>query len=229
MRQPDKIMTQKTDYDIFVIGGGVNGCGIARDAAGRGLRVGLAEMRDLGWGTSSASTKLFHGGLRYLEFFKFRLVSEALRERETLLRAMPHISWPMRFILPLHPEMRFDVQNPAAKLISWFMPWLKGRRPAWMIRFGLFLYDHLGGREILPGTKTLNLRKDPAGSVLKPIMKRAFEYSDCWVEDSRLVVLNARDAKERGAQIMTQTKVTQAKIKIRALACDTEIFGNGTE
>ena len=176
-------------YDVVIIGGGVNGCGIARDAAGRGLTVALAEMNDLASATSSASTKLFHGGLRYLEYYKFRLVREALIEREVLLQAMPHISWPMRFVLPLHKEMR----------------------PAWLIRLGLFIYDNLGGRKILPGTKTLDLKSDKAGTPLKAKFTRAFEYSDCWVQDSRLVVLNARDAAERGADIFTRTKVVSAE------------------
>ncbi|MGO4851614.1 glycerol-3-phosphate dehydrogenase [Phaeovulum sp. W22_SRMD_FR3] len=197
--------------DLFIIGGGINGCGIARDAAGRGLSVTLAEKGDLAQATSSASTKLFHGGLRYLEYFEFRLVREALEERETLLRAMPHISWPMRFVLPYHPEMRFDAETPTSKLMTLFMPWMKGRRPAWLIRLGLFLYDHLGGRKILPGTKTLDLTTDPAGRPLNPKFKRAYEYSDCWVEDSRLVVLNARDAEARGATILTGTCVTRAE------------------
>ena len=174
--------------DLFIIGGGINGCGIARDAVGRGLTVALAEMNDLASATSSASTKLFHGGLRYLEYYEFRLVREALIERETLLSAMPHISWPMRFVLP-HS---------------------KGMRPAWLLRLGLFIYDHLGGRKILPATRSLDLRSDPAGKPLKKGFGRAFEYSDCWVEDSRLVALNARDAEDRGARIMTRTKVTSA-------------------
>jgi len=143
--------------DLFIIGGGINGCGIARDAAGRGLSVTLAEMNDLASATSSASTKLFHGGLRYLEYFEFRLVREALIERETLLKAMPHISWPMRFVLPYHKDMRFESDTPTSKLLSLFMPWMKGRRPAWLIRLGLFMYDHLGGRKILPGTSTVEL------------------------------------------------------------------------
>ncbi|MCL4135575.1 UNVERIFIED_CONTAM: hypothetical protein GTU68_044567 [Idotea baltica] len=142
-------------------------------------------MNDLASATSSASTKLFHGGLRYLEYFEIRLVREALIERETLLRAMPHISWPMRFVLPYHEDMR----------------------PAWLIRFGLFMYDNLGGRKILPGTKTVDLRTDPAGEGIEDRFEKAFEYSDCWIEDSRLVVLNARDAENRGATIMTRTKV----------------------
>ncbi len=176
-------------YDLLIIGGGVNGCGIARDAAGRGLSVLLCEKNDLASATSSASTKLFHGGLRYLEYYEFGLVRKSLIEREVLLRAMPHISWPMRFVLPHH----------------------RGLRPAWLIRLGLFLYDHLGGRKILPGTKTLNLPTDPAGRPLKDAFRRAFEYSDCWVEDSRLVVLNARDAAARGADIRTRTSCEGAE------------------
>ena len=197
--------------DLFVIGGGINGCGIARDAAGRGLSVELAEMKDLAWATSSASTKLFHGGLRYLEYFEIRLVREALIERETLLKAMPHISWPMRFVLPYHRDMRFEGETPTSKLLNAVMPWMKGRRPAWLIRLGLFLYDHLGGREILPGTRTVDLTSDPAGRPLKDKFTRAFEYSDCWIEDSRLVVLNARDAEARGATIRTRTRVVSAR------------------
>ncbi len=176
-------------FDIFVIGGGINGCGIARDAAGRGYSVCLAEMNDLGSGTSSWSTKLIHGGLRYLEHYEFRLVREALIEREVLLRMAPHIIWPMRFVLPHH----------------------KGMRPAWMLRLGLFLYDHLGGRKILPSTRVLDLRKDEAGRALKDKFVRAFEYSDCWVDDARLVILNAMDAKARGAEIHTRTRVISAK------------------
>lgn len=200
----------KQDFDLFVIGGGINGCGIARDAAGRGLKVGLAEMHDLGAATSSASTKLFHGGLRYLEFFEFGLVRKALIEREVLLKNMPHISWPMRFVLPYHRDMRFENDTPTSKLLSTVMPWTRGRRPAWLIRFGLFLYDNLGGRQILPGTSTVDLGSKPAGKSLKNKFKLAYEYSDCWIEDARLVVLNARDAQERGAQIMTRTKVISA-------------------
>ncbi len=171
-------------YDIAVIGGGINGCGIARDAAGRGLRTLLCEKADLASATSSASTKLFHGGLRYLEYYEFRLVREALIERENLLAAMPHISWPMRFVLPYH----------------------SGLRPSWLLRMGLFLYDYIGGRKILPATKTLDLRTHPVGVPLKDDFAKAFEYSDCWVEDSRLVVLNARDAETRGAEILTRTR-----------------------
>lgn len=176
-------------FDLAIIGGGINGIGIARDAAGRGLSVILVEQRDLAGATSSASTKLIHGGLRYLEYYAFRLVYEALREREVLLRAAPHISGPMRFVLPHHP----------------------GLRPWWMIRAGLLLYDHLGGRDILPGTRTLDLRCDPAGVPLRPSFARAFEYSDCWVDDARLVVLNARDAAARGADIRTRTRCVSAR------------------
>ncbi|MGY6633424.1 MAG: glycerol-3-phosphate dehydrogenase [Alkalilacustris sp.] len=201
----------ETTTDIFIIGGGVNGCGIARDAAGRGLSVMLAEKGDLAGATSSASTKLFHGGLRYLEYFEVRLVRESLREREVLMGAMPHISWPMRFVLPYDPEMRFDAHTPAARLLTRVMPWLNGRRPAWMIRAGLALYDALGGRKLLPATKSLDLTRDVAGRALKPGFRRAFEYSDVWVEDSRLVVLNARDAEARGATIRTRTEVIGAR------------------
>ncbi|MEZ5780668.1 MAG: glycerol-3-phosphate dehydrogenase [Rhizobiaceae bacterium] len=176
-------------HDIFVIGGGINGCGVARDAAGRGYSVFLAEMSDLASGTSSFSTKLIHGGLRYLEYYEFRLVRESLMEREILWRSAPHIIWPMRFVLP----------------------YAKGLRPAWLIRLGLFLYDHIGGRKLLPPTKTLDMRVDPAGKPLKPLFTKAFEYSDGWVNDARLVVLNARDAADRGATIRTRTKVVGAR------------------
>lgn len=180
---------QHTDYDLLVVGGGINGCGIARDAAGRGYSVCLAEMNDLASGTSSWSTKLIHGGLRYLEFYEFRLVREALSERELLWSIAPHIIRPLRFVLP-HS---------------------KGLRPRWLLRLGLFLYDHLGGRKLLPATRTLDLRKDPAGAPLKPGFSTAFEYSDCWVDDARLVALNARDAADRGAEINTRTRVVAAR------------------
>jgi glycerol-3-phosphate dehydrogenase len=173
-------------YDLAIIGGGINGCGIARDAAGRGYSVLLCEMGDLAGGTSSRSTKLIHGGLRYLEQYDFRLVREALSEREVLWSIAPHIVRPMRFVLPHR----------------------KGLRPAWMLRLGLFLYDHLGGRKRLPGTRVLDLASDEAGQPLHPgLFRRAFEYSDCWVDDARLVVLNARDAADRGATICTRTRV----------------------
>ncbi len=163
-------------HDLFIIGGGVNGCGIARDASGRGLKVFLAEQGDLASGTSSASTKLIHGGLRYLEHYEFRLVREALIEREVLLKSAPHIIWPLRFVLPHH----------------------HGLRPRPLIRLGLFLYDHLGGRKILPPTRSVDLAHDETGKPLKEEFTRGYEYSDCWVEDARLVVLNARDAAKRG-------------------------------
>ena len=199
------------EIDLFVIGGGINGCGIARDAVGRGLSVTLAEMNDIGGATSSSSTKLFHGGLRYLEYFEFRLVRESLIEREVLLRMMPHISWPMRFVLPLSPEMRFENSTPTSRLLNFLIPWAKGKRPAWLIRLGLFLYDNLGGRKILPGTSSISLGKDVAGNALKKKFRKAFEYSDCWIEDNKLVALNALDAKNRGAKILTRTKVIEAK------------------
>ena len=182
-------MADSPVHDVFVIGGGINGCGVARDLAGRGYSVFLAEMNDLASGTSSWSTKLIHGGLRYLEHYEFRLVREALMEREVLWRAAPHIIWPMRFVLPHH----------------------KGLRPAWLLRLGLFLYDYIGGRKELPATRTLDMRTDPAGKPLKPLFAKAFEYSDCWVNDARLVVLNARDAAERGATIRTRAKVAEAR------------------
>ncbi|MEP3300214.1 MAG: glycerol-3-phosphate dehydrogenase [Pseudoruegeria sp.] len=197
--------------DLFIVGGGINGCGIARDAAGRGLSVRLVEMNDLASATSSASTKLFHGGLRYLEFFEFRLVREALIEREVLLSAMPHISWPMRFVLPYSADMRFESETPTSRLLSTVMPWMKGRRPQWLIRLGLFMYDTMGGRKILPATKTLDLTSDPAGGPIKDSFIKAWEYSDCWVQDARLVVLNARDAEARGADILTRTRLLGAE------------------
>lgn len=211
MSEPDP--TTSPLHDLLIIGGGINGCGIARDAAGRGLSVVLCEKGDLASATSSASTKLFHGGLRYLEYFEFRLVREALVERETLLRAMPHISWPMRFVLPYHKDMRFESDTPTSKLLSLFMPWMRGRRPAWLIRLGLFLYDTLGGRKILPGTATLALPGSQEGAPLQERFEKAYEYSDCWVEDSRLVVLNARDAEARGACIQTRSEVVAAVVE----------------
>lgn len=176
-------------FDIFIIGGGVNGAGIARDAAGRGHLVYLAEMNDLASGTSSAATKLIHGGLRYLEYYEFSLVREALKEREILWAMAPFIIKPMRFILPHH----------------------KGLRPKWLLRLGLFLYDHIGGRKKLPPTKTINLTTDPAGKPLRADSKTGFEYSDCFVDDARLVILNAKDAANKGAFINVRTKVISAK------------------
>ena len=176
-------------FDLAIIGGGINGAGIARDAAGRGLSVLLLEQGDLAGATSSASSKLIHGGLRYLEYREFRLVRESLTEREVLLRAAPHILWPLRFVLPYRP----------------------GGRPWWMLRAGLFLYDHLGGRRILPPTRTLSLQTDPAGEPLRPGLRHAFEYSDVWADDSRLVILTARDAADRGADIRTRTRCEAAR------------------
>jgi glycerol-3-phosphate dehydrogenase len=176
-------------YDLAIIGGGINGCGIARDAAGRGYSVYLCEQNDLASGTSSWSTKLIHGGLRYLEYFKFRLVRESLVEREVLWKLAPHIIRPLRFVLPHHA----------------------GLRPAWLLRLGLFLYDHIGGRKLLPATRGLDLASDPAGAPLKRSFVRAFEYSDCWVEDSRLVLLNAMAARAHGATIETKTQMVSAE------------------
>jgi glycerol-3-phosphate dehydrogenase len=174
-------------YDIFVVGGGINGLGVARDAAGRGYSICLCEMNDFASGTSSNSTKLIHGGLRYLEYYKFRLVQESLKEREVLLKMAPHIIWPMRFILP-HS---------------------KGMRPAWLLRLGLALYDHLGFRKILSGTSSVNLHTGELESTLKNEYKFGYEYSDCWVDDSRLVILNAVDAAKNGAKLQNYTKVTK--------------------
>ncbi|RZI43586.1 glycerol-3-phosphate dehydrogenase [Herbaspirillum sp. HC18] len=179
------------ECDLLVVGGGINGAGIARDAAGRGLSVVLCEKDDLASHTSSSSSKLIHGGLRYLEYYEFNLVRKALIEREVLLRAAPHIIWPLRFVLP-HD---------------------KGQRPAWMIRTGLFLYDALAKRELLPGSRGADLRRHPAGAPLKPQFTRGFVYSDAWVDDARLVVLNAVDAAEKGAKIFTRTRCDSAKRK----------------
>lgn len=178
--------TSRDLLDMFIIGGGINGTGIANDAAGRGLAVGLCEQGDLAGATSSASSKLIHGGLRYLEHHEFRLVGEALRERETLLKKAPHIIWPLRFILPHRSHLR----------------------PAWMIRAGLFLYDHLGKRKQLPRSRGVRFDAD---SPLKPEIMRGFEYSDCWVDDARLVVLNAIQAREGGAEILVRTRCTAAR------------------
>jgi glycerol-3-phosphate dehydrogenase len=175
--------------DVLVVGGGINGAGIARDLAGRGLRVVLAEKDDLASHTSSSSTKLIHGGLRYLEYYEFSLVRKALAEREVLLKSAPHIMWPLRFVMPHDP----------------------GMRPAWMIRAGLFLYDHLARREVLPGSSTVSLRKHPTGAALKKRFTRGFAYSDGWVDDARLVVLNALDAQARGATVLTRTACVDAQ------------------
>ncbi len=179
----------ETLIDLLVIGGGINGAGIARDAAGRGLSVILCEKGDLAEGTSSRSGKLVHGGLRYLEYYEFRLVREALIEREVLLASASHIIWPMRFVLPHSPD----------------------DRPAWLVRLGLFLYDHLGGRKRLPGTRTLDLRRDPEGAPILDKYPKGFEYSDCWVDDARLVVLNAVGAADKGAEVLTRTACTSAR------------------
>lgn len=182
-----QVATELT-YDLLVIGGGINGVGVARDAAGRGLRVLLVEQGDLAQSTSSASSKLIHGGLRYLEYYEFRLVRESLLEREILLKNAPHIIWPMRFVMPHNRLLR----------------------PAWMIRLGLFLYDHLAPRRKLPGSNGVRLRKHQYGYPLKSNLVRGFVYSDCWVQDSRLVALNAQDAQDRGVVVKTRTKCTEA-------------------
>ncbi|SAL52233.1 glycerol-3-phosphate dehydrogenase [Caballeronia humi] len=182
-------MTQGGLYDLLVVGGGINGAGIARDAAGRGLSVLLCEQDDLASHTSSASTKLIHGGLRYLEYGEFKLVRKALQEREVLLHAAPHIMWPLRFVMPHMPNLR----------------------PAWMIRAGLFLYDHLARRELLPGSRGIDMRRHPAGAPLVDSIRRGFVYSDGWVDDARLVALNALDAHEHGATIRTRTRLVGAE------------------
>jgi glycerol-3-phosphate dehydrogenase len=182
-------MTDLADFDLAIIGGGINGAGIARDAAGRGLRVILVEQNDLASGTSSASTKLIHGGLRYLEHYWFRLVHEALAEREVVLRMAPHLTRPMRFVLPIEA----------------------GMRPAWMLRLGLALYDRLGGHKILPPSRSVDLARDRLGEPLKEGYRKGFEYSDCHTDDARLVVLNALDASERGAVIRTRTRCVKAE------------------
>jgi glycerol-3-phosphate dehydrogenase len=191
--------------DLFVIGGGVNGAGIARDAVGRGLSVVLAEQGDLGGATSSSSTKLIHGGLRYLEHYEFRLVREALMEREVLLRMAPHIIWPLRFVLPHDRTMR----------------------PAWLLRLGLLLYDTLGGRPRLPRSWGLDLTRAPVGAPLRAEFVRGFAYSDCWVEDNRLVLLNAMDAAARGARIETWTKVVRARRDGDAWTVEMQPAGSG--
>lgn len=180
----------RDQVDLLVIGGGVNGAGVARDAAGRGLSVIMCEKDDLAQGTSSRSGKLIHGGLRYLEYYEFRLVREALIEREVLLNVAPHIIWPMRFVLPHSPQ----------------------DRPAWLVRLGLFLYDHLGGRRKLPGTRVLDLRRAPEGAPILSSYVKGFEYSDCWVDDARLVTLNALGASDLGAEILTRTACSSLRV-----------------
>ncbi|MEO1563553.1 MAG: glycerol-3-phosphate dehydrogenase [Pseudomonadota bacterium] len=197
--------------DVLIIGGGVNGVGIARDLAGRDLSVMLCEKNDLGGATSSSSTKLFHGGLRYLEFFEFKLVRESLLEREHLLAAMPHISWPMRFVLPVDEAMVYgNHTSPVSRLLRWTLPWLRGRRPAWVLQLGLRIYDALASNSTLPNTRRINLAAFKEGTALKSDFSTALEYSDGWVDDARLVVLNARDAAARGADILPRTKVVSA-------------------
>ena len=181
MKSPE---CQENRCDLLVVGGGINGCGIARDAAGRGLDVVLCEQDDLAAHTSSASTKLIHGGLRYLEYYEFGLVRKSLQERELLLAAAPHIMWPLRFVMPHDSHLR----------------------PAWLIRTGLFLYDNLARRQRLPASSAVDLRTHPAGAALDARFSRGFEYSDGWVDDARLVVLNAMDARERGARVLTRTR-----------------------
>lgn len=181
--------TSSAPYDVLIVGGGINGCGIARDLAGRGYKVLLAERDDLASHTSSSSTKLIHGGLRYLEYYEFSLVRKALQEREVLLKSAPHIMWPLRFVMPHDAAMR----------------------PTWMIRMGLFLYDHLARREVLPGSNGVDLRMSPVGKPLKKQYAKGFVYSDGWVDDARLVVLNALDARDKGAEILTRASVTSAQ------------------
>ncbi|MET0543570.1 MAG: glycerol-3-phosphate dehydrogenase [Variovorax sp.] len=187
--RPSSAVPRTLECDVLIVGGGINGCGIARDLAGRGWRVVLCEKDDLASHTSSSSTKLIHGGLRYLEYYEFSLVRKALQEREVLLKSAPHIMWPLRFVMPHDPSMR----------------------PAWMIRIGLFMYDHLAKREVLPGSRSVDLRTHAAGAPLKPQFKRGFVYSDGWVDDARLVLLNALDARARGATVLTRTRCTGAQ------------------
>ncbi len=182
-------MSDSEAVDLLIVGGGINGAGIARDAAGRGQKVLLCEQHDLAGATSSSSSKLIHGGLRYLELYEFRLVREALTEREVLLKAAPHIIWPLRFVLPHNALLR----------------------PAWLIRLGLFLYDNIGGRRTLPGTKSLNLRHGEQGAPLLAELVKGFEYSDCWVDDARLVMLNVLDAVAHGAEVLVGTRCTRVR------------------
>ena len=186
---PSSLSPGEFDCDVLVVGGGINGAGVARDLAGRGWRVVLCERDDLASHTSSASTKLIHGGLRYLEYYEFSMVRKGLQEREVLMRSAPHIIRPLRFVMPHDPSMR----------------------PAWIIRAGLFLYDHLARRNVLPGSTSIDLRGHELGRCLQPHLGRAFVYSDGWVDDARLVVLSALDAQARGAQICTRTACTAAQ------------------
>ena len=199
-------MNEQKDCDLLVVGGGINGAGIARDAAGRGLKVVLCEQHDLAAHTSSASTKLIHGGLRYLEYYEFGLVQKALAEREVLLAAAPHILWPLRFVMPHEPHLR----------------------PAWMIRIGLFLYDHLAPRKRLPGSRGVKLARHASGPPLQPQFKKGFVYSDVWVDDARLVVLNAVDAAAHGATVLTRTRCTKLE-RVAAFWRATLLSADGTE
>jgi glycerol-3-phosphate dehydrogenase len=192
-RLPAATRASQEACDVLVVGGGINGCGIARDLAGRGFKVLLVEQDDFAAHTSSASTKLIHGGLRYLEYYEFSLVRKALQEREVLLKSAPHIMWPLRFVMPHDPAMR----------------------PAWLIRLGMLLYDHLARREVLPGSRGVDLRHHPAGAPLKPEFTRGFVYSDGWVDDARLVVLNAVDARAKGATLLTRTRCIRAERRER--------------
>jgi glycerol-3-phosphate dehydrogenase len=193
-------MSTRASFDLFIIGGGINGAGVARDAAGRGLSVALCEQGDFAGATSSASTKLIHGGLRYLEYYEFRLVAEALAEREHLLAIAPHISWPLRFV----------------------MPHVKELRPRWMIRLGLWLYDHIGGRISLPHSHGVSLTDTPFGAGLRPDLTRGFVYSDAWVDDARLVILNLLSAQRHGAQIFARTRMAGARREGGVWVCTLE-------
>jgi glycerol-3-phosphate dehydrogenase len=195
-----------TDCDVLVVGGGINGCGIARDLAGRGWRVVLCEKDDLAAHTSSSSTKLIHGGLRYLEYYEFSLVRKALQEREVLLKSAPHIMWPLRFVMPHDPSMR----------------------PGWMIRIGLFMYDHLARREVLPPSRGIDLRRHAAGEPLKRQFERGYVYSDGWVDDARLVVLNAVDARAQGAEVLTRTRCVHAQRDAAGWTATLETAGGKT-
>ena len=181
-------MSQSTVHDLLIIGAGINGAGIARDAAGRGLSVAIVDQGDIGGATSSSSTKLIHGGLRYLEFYAFSLVRKALKEREVLLDIAPHISWPQSFILPVADE-----------------------RPEWQLRIGLFLYDHLAKRRVVPGSTRVDLRQDRAGRALAPQFQRAYRYWDGWVDDARLVVANVQDAAAKGATVLCREPASSAR------------------
>jgi glycerol-3-phosphate dehydrogenase len=194
-------------WDVLVVGGGINGTGLARDLAGRGWRVMLVEQHDLAAHTSSSSTKLIHGGLRYLEHFEFSLVRKALQEREGLMRSAPHIMWPLRFVMPHVPATR----------------------PAWLIRCGLFLYDHLARRDVLEGSSGVNLRLSPLGAPLQDQYTQGFVYSDGWVDDARLVVLNAVDAAERGAEVLTHTRCTRAQRDANGWTATLQTLGSAND